>query len=246
MEHGHTVVEKKSAGHLAAMAALILIPALVAGGGTYAYQRNQQTKSENDLQAQITTLKGKLAATPTPSPTASATAVISTPDTTTATWTTYTNATYGFTFKYPSTYKGVKQFLNQTTQKLESSDDLLQLTTNQDATSVGSEGCNAQYEMIIEENQGKFDTLGAASYYEHFTDPTIKTVKIGGKPAFRITGTNNDQVAYGVVGSKNEMAVINMDSHILHFSTCEGGSTTPYTPNVAEYEKILSTFTFSK
>jgi hypothetical protein len=63
----------------------VVVAALVAGGGVFAYEKKQQNDSNKDLQAQIDTLKAQLAASPTPTATASATASPSATPTPTAT-----------------------------------------------------------------------------------------------------------------------------------------------------------------
>jgi len=57
----------------------VIISALVVGSAVYALQKNQDTKTQNDLQSQITTLKSQLAtsATATPRATATPTATVS-------------------------------------------------------------------------------------------------------------------------------------------------------------------------
>ncbi|TSC92370.1 MAG: hypothetical protein CEN89_735 [Candidatus Berkelbacteria bacterium Licking1014_7] len=79
---------------------IAVIVAIVFGGGAYAYVNNKATKEKDDLNAQITELQSQVSsaaiATTTPSSTTSATADA------TANWKTYTNSTYGFSFKYPS------------------------------------------------------------------------------------------------------------------------------------------------
>ncbi len=96
------------------IAASVLVAALLTGGGVYTYQKNQATKTQEDLQAQIDSLKSELAiakqavATPTSDPTASdssSTASSATSNTipdSTASWKTYSNASLGFSIKYPS------------------------------------------------------------------------------------------------------------------------------------------------
>lgn len=65
----------------------VIIAALLAGGGVYAYQKNQSNKTQSDLQSQIDTLKTQVdaaktsVATPMPSPIA-AVQPTSTPDST--------------------------------------------------------------------------------------------------------------------------------------------------------------------
>lgn len=68
----------------ATLLAAILIPALIAGGAVYAYQKKQQTTATHDLQAQIDSLKTQLAATPTPTATPTATPAASASPTSTA------------------------------------------------------------------------------------------------------------------------------------------------------------------
>lgn len=63
-----TPIQKKNT--LALILAAILIAALLAGGSVYVYEHSKQTKQNQDLQAQIDTLKSQVAntnATPTPS-----------------------------------------------------------------------------------------------------------------------------------------------------------------------------------
>ena len=85
------------------MASAIVVSALVAGGGVYAYQKSQADTTQKDLQAQIDSLKSHVAesksvmATATPVPSAMASATV-----TTSTKAVYSNTKYGYSFEYPS------------------------------------------------------------------------------------------------------------------------------------------------
>lgn len=80
----------------------IAVTLIVAGGGTYYYMNQKLENEKSDLQSQINELNKQiedLQATQTTAPADSDT------DETageTAGWKTYTNSTYGFSFKYPS------------------------------------------------------------------------------------------------------------------------------------------------
>jgi outer membrane murein-binding lipoprotein Lpp len=105
-----------------AVTAAVLVSALVAGSGVYAYQRRQADSQKNDLQAQIDTLKNQVEeskavmATSTPLPTAmaSATPTSSPASDATANWKTYRNNELGFTIKHPSNLE-VKFFSDSNT-----------------------------------------------------------------------------------------------------------------------------------
>ncbi len=78
---------------------LILLAAVVFGGGAYAYVNNKATKEKNGLNAQITDLQSQVASLQT---TASATTSTSATTSATAELTKYINSKYNFSFKYPN------------------------------------------------------------------------------------------------------------------------------------------------
>jgi len=81
---------------------ITILVALVFGGGAYYYLNNKAEKEKKDLNSQITDLQKEIATLK-----AASTAATTTPTATadeTAGWKTYTNTTYGFSFKYPADY----------------------------------------------------------------------------------------------------------------------------------------------
>ncbi|HLC44068.1 MAG TPA: PsbP-related protein [Patescibacteria group bacterium] len=86
----------------------IIITGGIVGSVTYYLVQKKATTDKNSLQSQIDDLNKKLAATN--AAITAATSTTSTTSSTTATtdptaeWKTYTNTTYRFSFKYPSTY----------------------------------------------------------------------------------------------------------------------------------------------
>lgn len=84
--------------------ASVLITTLIAGGGVYTYQKSQQTKSESDLQTQISNLKQQAQAdiTIVPSPTA-------TPDQTSSTSAAVTFDAGSFSFTFSDEYTVVEE-----------------------------------------------------------------------------------------------------------------------------------------
>ncbi|MCX6812602.1 MAG: PsbP-related protein [Candidatus Berkelbacteria bacterium] len=91
----------------------VVITAGVIGGGTYYLVNSKATKDKDNLQSQITDLNKKVAdaeqslataqsATATTTPTTTPTTSTATTTDPTAEWKTYTNATYKFSVKYPS------------------------------------------------------------------------------------------------------------------------------------------------
>lgn len=108
---------------------------IVIGGGVYYVMqrqidsiRNDNLKQIDDLNKQIKTLKPTTSATTTPATTTDET----------ANWKTYSNSTYGFSFKYPATFT-VADELNKTgnwtvakTLKVSNSTDSLDLWVNPD------------------------------------------------------------------------------------------------------------------
>lgn len=91
--------------------------ALIVGSGTYYFVNAKATTDKEDLQTQITALNSKFddsqkalaaaevaASVKTTAPVATGTTVTPTPVDPTASWKTYTNATYNFSFKYPATF----------------------------------------------------------------------------------------------------------------------------------------------
>ena len=96
-----------------AIVASVLIAGLVAGGGVYTYERTKQTKANDELQAQINTLKNQVAvqqATSTPSPTPPAQATATPVVDKYADWHTYENAAHGYSIKYPSDWAESNEF----------------------------------------------------------------------------------------------------------------------------------------
>lgn len=75
----------------------VVLTAVIAVSGTYVYMQNKADGEKTDLEAQVAALQSS--ATTTTSATTSATA-----DETTD-WETYANEKYGFSFKYPATWK---------------------------------------------------------------------------------------------------------------------------------------------
>lgn len=86
----------------------VIVTAAVIGGGGYYYLNGKNVKEKNDLQAQIDDLNAKISTAQTALSAATATtgttSIGSSTTTTdpTAGWKTYSNPTYGFTFKYPA------------------------------------------------------------------------------------------------------------------------------------------------
>jgi len=71
----------------------IILTAVIAISGTYAYMQNKANREKTDLETQLATLQS--------SATATTSATIPTTADKTADWKTYTNEEYGFSFKYP-------------------------------------------------------------------------------------------------------------------------------------------------
>lgn len=116
-DNSQSIVAKKSI--VPAIVSAVIVSALVAGGGAYAYERSQQTKQSQDLQSQIDSLKAQLAtaqkATPAPTiapvatttPTATANPTPTPTADATAGWKTYSDTSSGASFKYPTTWSAV-------------------------------------------------------------------------------------------------------------------------------------------
>lgn len=83
--------------------ASILVAGAISGAGAYAYQKNEQSKSERELQSQIESLKNDLAtakelvASPTPIVGASPSPAVDVY----ANWKTFSNSGHGYALKYP-------------------------------------------------------------------------------------------------------------------------------------------------
>ena len=80
-----------------------VVTATVIGGGGWYYMDRSATKEKNELQSQISDLQKQvkdLAAKESATPSSTITPSATTDET--ASWKTYTNSTYGFTFKYPA------------------------------------------------------------------------------------------------------------------------------------------------
>lgn len=95
---------------------IVIIVAIIFGGGAYAYVNNKATKEKKDLNAQITQLQSQVAASETTATTTTTTPSSTTSATTTAdvtaSWKTYANTKYGFSFKYPDSWTSGAQSNN--------------------------------------------------------------------------------------------------------------------------------------
>lgn len=85
-----------------AVVGIVLLSAIVFGGGAYAYVNNKATKEKEDLTAQVTELQSQVSSGSTAT-TASGNSTSTTATTSeTASWKVYSNSSLGISFKYPS------------------------------------------------------------------------------------------------------------------------------------------------
>ncbi len=193
---------------------LILLTAVVFGGGAYVYVNNKATKEKNDLNAQITDLQSKVTSLQT---TASATTSTSaTAADETASWKTYTNDKYGFSFKYPNTYTATDELEKNTTSvperklSIKSNTSTMDLYVNPDG--FGPFFPDVQYAMDY--TGGKIKSTKTISSDENSKDS--RTLAVGNL----------------TVGS----------NEYLYFFYMEDSDTQPLT----EFDKILTTFKFTQ
>lgn len=103
--------------NLSLITGIVVLVALLVGGGVYLYEKHQQTLGTQNLQAQLDSLTSQLATKTTPTPVATASTAatpVPTADPTT-TWKTYSDTTYKVSFKYPTTWSvPTAQLLTQT------------------------------------------------------------------------------------------------------------------------------------
>ncbi|MCX6812044.1 MAG: PsbP-related protein [Candidatus Berkelbacteria bacterium] len=78
----------------------VVLTIIIVGGGTYYYMQRKLTNDKNNLQSQIDSLNKQIKDLQTTSSTSSTSTTATTDPT--AGWKTYTNSTYGFSFKYPA------------------------------------------------------------------------------------------------------------------------------------------------
>jgi predicted ribosomally synthesized peptide with SipW-like signal peptide len=207
---------------------LILLTAVVFGGGTYAYMNNKAVKEKNDLNAQITDLQKQVA-------TSGATATTTTPNSSTsaidetASWKTYTSSKYGVAIKYPNDWtakeKSVKETVEDTT-----STDFVEFTQNGRAYQV--EGAD-QAPVIIgfraSNGQTGYEIAVSKKDNETVSKATVDGVE-GGKLA--------NHVATTVYVVKSGIAT--------SISLTNYGSDKTNAPLAQVYEKMLDTFQFTK
>jgi hypothetical protein len=208
----------------------VVVTIAVVGGGTFYLMEKQidSVRSDNqskmdDLNKQIAGLKSTTSTTATP-------ATTTTPATTDATagWKTYTNSTYGYSFKYPA------------------NDEITSPPTSNAATVNGADGGHWIFAVDIP------DEANGLSLSDYVDQLIAAKIKIGSNDAgIKLSSTKTNIT----VGGKNaiEFSIKNYGDYGNAGATLyDNGNTinikgdTATTQNNADFTLFLSTFQFTK
>jgi hypothetical protein len=136
----------------------------------------------------------------------------------TADWTTYTNDTYGFSFKYPKsfTYK---------------------VGPTSSTTLWSSNVTGAKHEMSVSVLNAKLDPKHVQGIYGEIAAKDITTVKVGDQDGYQYTEGDA-----GCGGPVIKTALPSNRTLLMSFIQCEGEATNEYATSATSRAEILSTF----
>ena len=198
-----------------------IISALIVGSGVYAYERNRNTKTINDLQAQIDTLKSQVALA-TPTPVATVTPIVSAAPTAdpTAGWSTYTSVNFPINFKYPATWNPDKSEIGS----------ICLYDTENPLSLDGVTICNIVISIEKDTFGGSIQNYSSSSHAPIMPHPQSQSVLIGGKTAYAEEGTNaNNQTP--------AEQVVFASGYVFQFSPND-------TTTISTFNTLLSTVSF--
>lgn len=249
-------ITNKSGTSTGMVIGIVLIVAIVFGGGVYAYVSNKAEKEKKDLNAQITELQSQVSNAKN----ATTTTESATTSTTTADWKTYTNEKYGFSFKYPRAWSennsaGSKD-PSETTDKgitVGTSEDLNDRNLQGFRISVGYRGdklCNSISNGVSTEACPGFtsesidshiNSIRGESYSEFTQQPQIVGSSING---YLITGkfTEDGADSLRTKGIYEYKSIIFRNSAGQYYEI----NTITDSFNKSYWDGIVSTFSFTK
>ncbi len=231
-------------GTAAVWVAVVILVALISGGGVWWWQSNKAASEKTALQSQITSLQSQLSqqkATTTTPPTPSTTTKDETAD-----WKTYTNDTYGFSFRYP---ENLSVTSNQLRTKAEEANEL-SLTGDKKVYfslhgPLSKTGCD--------ERIGKASSLDLKQYVNNIWEankndknPNIQNKTVGN--INNITINNNDGYSFTLTKSYTDICggylLLNNETSI-NFLEKNGDKYMIETSGLIAGQ-VLSTFQFTK
>lgn len=206
---------------------VVILVALISGGGIYAWQANKSTSEKAQLQSQITSLQSQLnqqKTTPATTPTTTTPTTTTTTDET-ADWKTYTNEKYGYSFKYPKGWIVASY----------SKDEDVVLSDQPGGhwlfgVRVSSNTDNLSLETIANKEADK----RVKATGENLSKADISSLKLGGLEA--------KQIVVSPVGDYGNTEVVSIKGK--NIIEIPGDTSTQENKNI--FEGILSTFQFTK